>query len=131
MRYSEKIHVQCLIFRRNGQSISGTARLLQPDLAAWHFGSDHIPIYRTVSNPHTTLLRPKSTMGIEISYMATNFDGVFDDSHICPRMDCCGHTKKAIESTSWHRPGYIRAGVVPILFWMVDVSPGEEEAKIV
>ena len=54
-----------------------------------------------------------------------------DYSNLRAGMDCRGSSKEAVESTSWHRLGYICSGLVPVLLWMVDVSSGEEEAKTI
>ena len=87
-----------LTFFRDGQSFSGTAWLLQPDIAAWYFSSDYLSFRCTLCDPHTTILRPKSEMGVKIPYMVTDPYIAVDDSRVRSRMDCRGTTKEVIES---------------------------------
>ena len=61
--------------------------------------------------------------------MVTDPYSVVDHSDLRARMDCRGSSKEAIESTSWHRLGYIRPGFVPILLSDGGCLAGRERSE--
>ena len=70
-------------------------------------------------------------MGVEIPYMATDFDPPFDDSRFCLGVVSRWTLKKADESSPWDWAGNIRSGYLPILWGLVGSPQGEGEEEII
>ena len=109
---------------RNGKPISANAWLLPVNPRSWNPSSNHLSFDSSFSHPDAPILWAKSSIGVKISHLATDFDASINDRDIYSGMDCCGAIKKIIQSASWHWIDHIHSGAIPIFLRMVDVSQG-------
>ena len=59
-------------------------------------------------------------MGLALTYMVADLDGLVDHRGVYSGVHCGGTGKELDQSASRHRLGDIRDGAVPIHLWLVD-----------